>query len=311
MGAAMRSPVKIVSMGCLLLMLAAIASSARTGLHQMHDILSFEATIALPESPGTAAWSNDGRFLAVSQPVYSGTLRVVDVAARKLTDPIFASNVGPSTTVAWSPDDKVIAIVDGQKVRFVKHPERSVIGTVHRDPELYAFTNKGAASFTRDGLFVWVGCMVAGSRKPKNVAAIKIELSTMSIVDSVQLVPPGEGHTSGWTSETITGGDGHIYLLTTNTFWPTDGSENPKTHRMYFSVFDLTDQKFIVKNVIYMPRRNKYEDANGIMYLPASKKLALRIAGNGTLAIALSSVADPLGHRLIKPHPNSDCCKFY
>jgi hypothetical protein len=159
------------------------------------SILTFESAFDVDFNAYRATWSPDGRLLLLDGlNLPAAEVRVLDVAAGKLSPPLYA---GPIHDAAWSPDGTHIALSDRRRTS----PEEPLpVGTVR----LYAAsTRKQLArtsvadvgcslgllegmAFTADSKALWVLC----SQVDKTAMAVKLRVPELKVEDSFVPVSP-------------------------------------------------------------------------------------------------------------------------
>jgi hypothetical protein len=241
-----KSPRSVIALAAVfIIMPPSVHETSLAGTPSMTKILTHTATIRLPITPLVAAWSPDSALLAVNQ-IGTGLIRIIDVKQRKLLD-IFATPQAGLPSLAWSADKNTLAMVSPAKIWFINYPSMKRIGETLRDSDHCSFNNHGSAVFTNDNLSLWVGCQ-ASSRKSVEIAAVKVDLKTLQVVDSVPLAAPADGYVGAWSAQIFTDTPGSISILASSSFWTKVGDSGENVLENYFSAFDADTKGTLVKN---------------------------------------------------------------
>jgi hypothetical protein len=268
-----KSPRSVIALAAVFtIMSPSVHETSLAGTPSMTTILTHTVTIRLPVTPLAAAWSPDSALLTVNQ-IGTGTLRIIDVKQRKLLDIIATPQAG-FTSLAWSADKNTLAVVSPEKIRFINYPSMKQIGETLRDSDRCSFNNDDSAVFTSDNLHLWVGCQSL-SRKSLEIAAVKVDLKTFQVIDSMPLASPADGYVGAWSGRVFSDAPGSVSILTSSVFWQTVSGSGESARKKYFSAFDADTKVTLVKNFEPGSAENRIGNVDRFLYSVTAKKIAV------------------------------------
>ena len=183
-----------MSLGSITLAGAGEDSNVSQADAQRSAPLSFEFSIKLPDYPSQVAWSRDGKRLAVSQ-FNTGKVRFIDLESRQILDTVLEASGDPK--MVWSPDDKYLALNDGDKANGLRIVETATWKDVGHKPRLTGeciLQDGPALGFSKDGKFLWISCYKRQSALQPNQgpykALLKLNVPDLSVSAVVERALP-------------------------------------------------------------------------------------------------------------------------
>jgi hypothetical protein len=186
------------------------------------------------------SWSTDGTRVAAVL-FNKGQVVIIEKNSGKVSLPVI-SNIPSDATLAWSPDDKSIAIVGSTSLRIFDTLDWTLKGTIPSPDQGCRFQRKQSVSFTADSGALWVSC-VAYNVYDNHAFARKYSVPSLSRLDEVEAETPIRGARTvrnlDYQGRTSTS---NICLGIVRSYLPL-GEAQPQKQISFLSAYDLTTKR--------------------------------------------------------------------
>jgi hypothetical protein len=195
------------------------------------SILTFQSEFEIEFNSPRATWSPDGRMLLLdSLNLPAGEVRVLDVAAGRLLDPLLYAGP-PISDAAWSPDGHYIALNERKRVFAARNPALAAVRlydtATRRELARISAADAGCAAgfaegmaFTADSKALWLLC----SHQTKEAKAVMLKVPGLQVEDSFLPPTPIPGWSeSYWEDELQRAADDLILTIRFATQKPAKG----------------------------------------------------------------------------------------
>ena len=169
----------------MLLGVVAAITSIKPALAEGREVLAFESSIPLPDSPThEVAWTQDGKKLAM-RGFNSGAINIIDLETRSVSPPV-AEHIKGGAKLRFSPDGAFLAVYSGLGLQLLSTNDWKLVAQLDFS-YLRGLKGTGDMAFTTEGHTLWMACG-RSARGPEKADALSFNIPDLKFIGAFESV---------------------------------------------------------------------------------------------------------------------------